>query len=171
MKKSASILLTVVSVLMVFTSVVYTGCKKDKCKGISCSNGGSCKDGNCVCPTGYTGVKCGDEVRQSYAKQYVGTGVDTDGEKYPESEFTFKSNGDDVTAMSVEIKEVNGNPVNSFDIKLETNESYSIVEKTDKGLTYTGGGTINSTSATMEIKVTGSVGSFAVTYANLIAKS
>ena len=170
MKKSASILFAIVSVLMIFTTVVYTGCKKDKCKGISCSNGGSCKDGNCVCATGYAGSKCEDEVRQSYVKKYVGTGMDTEGDKYPESEFSFTTNGDDVNAMKVEIKEVNGNPVNTFEIKLETNTSYSIVPKTDDGITYSGGGTIGASTASMEIKVEANGRSFTVTYANLMAQ-
>ncbi len=34
------------------------GCSKDKCKDITCLNGGSCIDGACNCVNGYTGDRC-----------------------------------------------------------------------------------------------------------------
>ena len=39
-----------------------TGCKKDKpidlCENTTCYNGGSCVEGNCNCPSGFTGANC-----------------------------------------------------------------------------------------------------------------
>jgi hypothetical protein len=51
-------LLTALFVLFTFSIVTYTSCKEDKCKNIVCANGGSCAEGKCVCPTGYTGTVC-----------------------------------------------------------------------------------------------------------------
>ena len=35
------------------------------CAGVTCLNGGSCVNGVCNCPTGYTGANCGSEVTPS----------------------------------------------------------------------------------------------------------
>ena len=40
-----------------------SGCKKDPCDGVVCLNGGACDgDGNCICPSGYTGEHCETNV-------------------------------------------------------------------------------------------------------------
>lgn len=51
-------LYTAIILLGVFATVTYTACKADKCKDITCLNGGSCSDGICACPDGYTGNLC-----------------------------------------------------------------------------------------------------------------
>ncbi len=51
------ILLAVVSLSFSFFAII-SSCKKDKCKGITCLNSGTCSDGNCNCPAGYTGSRC-----------------------------------------------------------------------------------------------------------------
>lgn len=40
-----------------------TSCQKeeDPCEGVSCQNGGSCVNGQCDCPQGYTGPSCTDQ--------------------------------------------------------------------------------------------------------------
>ena len=44
--------------LSFFLILFFFACKKDPCKGILCLNGGSCADGLCNCPPGFTGVNC-----------------------------------------------------------------------------------------------------------------
>ncbi len=47
----------------VLSASVYTSCTKDKtdkCKTLVCLHGGTCKDGACSCPTGYSGGTCAD---------------------------------------------------------------------------------------------------------------
>ena len=58
MKKIFALLLPVIITLSVFTTITYTACKQDKCKDITCTNGGSCSDGTCICPDGYSGKRC-----------------------------------------------------------------------------------------------------------------
>ena len=58
MKHTKSVVLTIILVLSAFVAVIYSSCKKDKCKGVDCKNTSICKDGLCVCPTGYSGKFC-----------------------------------------------------------------------------------------------------------------
>jgi hypothetical protein len=38
--------------------ITIAACKKDKCEGVVCENGGTCDDGNCKCLAGFTGTYC-----------------------------------------------------------------------------------------------------------------
>src|ERR1043165_540251 len=51
-------LLAGIITILVFAAVAYTSCKKDICHNVACLNGGYCKGGNCICPSGYTGSLC-----------------------------------------------------------------------------------------------------------------
>lgn len=61
MQKIRFSILTALFVLLTFSIVTYTSCTVDKCDNLVCLNGGSCTDGVCKCPTGYSGVLCEDE--------------------------------------------------------------------------------------------------------------
>jgi len=39
-----------------------SGTSNDPCAGVTCLNGGTCIDGSCLCPNGYTGDDCGTVV-------------------------------------------------------------------------------------------------------------
>lgn len=53
MKKAYALL------FVAFSLLTITSCtKKDKCETTICRNGGTCYDGSCTCPTGYTGSDC-----------------------------------------------------------------------------------------------------------------
>lgn len=43
------------------TTLATSGCKKDPCGKINCTNGGYCANGECVCPEGFTGVDCSQQ--------------------------------------------------------------------------------------------------------------
>ncbi len=58
MKQTKAIVLTALLTVLAFGSVVYTSCRKDRCKRLNCQNGGTCNDGFCICPSGYTGTYC-----------------------------------------------------------------------------------------------------------------
>jgi hypothetical protein len=56
-----SVITTALTTLLLFASVLYTGCFKDAldpCAKVTCQNGGTCSGGSCDCPTGYTGTYC-----------------------------------------------------------------------------------------------------------------
>lgn len=48
---------TLLAISMLFV-VVGCGKDEDKCKNVTCQNGGSCLDGTCNCVNGYTGDRC-----------------------------------------------------------------------------------------------------------------
>lgn len=53
------IIITALFTITFFSVALHTGCTQtDKCASISCKNGGTCNDGICNCPTGYTGNLC-----------------------------------------------------------------------------------------------------------------
>lgn len=56
MKNQLFFFLTIVLSL----GLCLSGCG-DPCKDVACLNGGSCVEGDCVCPTGYSGINCETE--------------------------------------------------------------------------------------------------------------
>lgn len=42
-----------------------SSCRKDPCESKVCKNGGTCDNGTCNCPSGYTGSDCGTEKTPS----------------------------------------------------------------------------------------------------------
>ena len=61
MKKLIFLLLTVCGL----TFVLISSCKKetkDPCEGITCLNGGTCANGSCNCPQGYSGSNCSQQL-------------------------------------------------------------------------------------------------------------
>jgi hypothetical protein len=57
MKKQIIRLISALS-MMLAVSLFIPSCK-DKCKDVSCLNGGTCEDGDCKCPASATGADCG----------------------------------------------------------------------------------------------------------------
>ncbi|MCB9065179.1 MAG: calcium-binding EGF-like domain-containing protein [Chitinophagales bacterium] len=53
-----SIVLSAIGVLATFTAVTYTSCNNDPCKAIVCAYGGTCNEGECICPSGFEGTHC-----------------------------------------------------------------------------------------------------------------
>ncbi|MES2702434.1 MAG: EB domain-containing protein [Bacteroidota bacterium] len=58
MKQTRYIFSTIIITLLTFGAVVYTSCKKDRCKELTCQNGSACDNGFCICPSGYSGKFC-----------------------------------------------------------------------------------------------------------------
>ena len=70
MKKARLVVCSALLSLFMLTAVVYTSCTKsadtkttpptvvDKCLSVVCQNTGTCTNGICTCPTGYSGTNC-----------------------------------------------------------------------------------------------------------------
>lgn len=65
-----------IGMLVCISAYVFNGCKKnpnnkggifstDPCKDVSCLNGGTCNDGVCLCPQGYSGSTCASQITPS----------------------------------------------------------------------------------------------------------
>lgn len=55
---------------IILLSITFSSCKKeetnsDPCKNITCLNGGHCANAQCVCPQGYTGADCSQQITPS----------------------------------------------------------------------------------------------------------
>ena len=61
-----TIILSAITAALAFSAVTYTSCKSDKCNAIRCANGGLCKDGNCLCQSGYEGGQCETVTRNKF---------------------------------------------------------------------------------------------------------
>lgn len=66
--------LTTFSVIALFSLVLYmASCKPDPCKtrAVECNNGGTCKDGECICAAGYEGDSCQFKVNKKFDSFYA----------------------------------------------------------------------------------------------------
>lgn len=67
-----NVVLTTILTISVFSAVIYTSCKKDKCSNVICLNLGACDGGNCYCPTGYEGRRCDTLARNKFIFTFQG---------------------------------------------------------------------------------------------------
>lgn len=58
MKQTRAVIIATILTFFAFGAVLYTSCTKDHCKNMNCQNGGTCSNGFCLCPDGYTGTYC-----------------------------------------------------------------------------------------------------------------
>ena len=55
-----------------FCAVIYSSsCNKDKCKDVTCQNGGTCSGGTCTCLVGYEGTNCETKSRDKFIKTWT----------------------------------------------------------------------------------------------------
>lgn len=69
-----TIFYTIFAVAGLFAFVLYfAACKPDPCvtRAVDCRNGGTCKDGTCICALGYEGDSCQFRVNQKFDSYYA----------------------------------------------------------------------------------------------------
>jgi|GEM_PF-790322 len=122
---------------------------------VSCS-----KDDDTTCPTGYEGSDCKTEVRTQYAYTYKGNGTYTSTDPNdPSGSFTnwgiaFSPNGTDATSMNMQLLDANLASQLAFTVTLKSNTTFTVDAKTSGNNSYTGSGTVNTTSASLTLTET-----------------
>ncbi|HYD21017.1 MAG TPA: hypothetical protein VEB40_06035 [Flavipsychrobacter sp.] len=71
--KAKPALLAAAIAIFSFITVVYTSCTPDKCKDVVCQNGGTCGEGNCTCPTGFSGTLCATNDATKFLGTWTGS--------------------------------------------------------------------------------------------------
>lgn len=82
----------VILALFTVATFAFTSCK-DECKDVTCQNGGTCTEGVCDCPEGYSGSECETKANAKFVGSW----------KYNES-----CDGASVTDFAVSISEASG---------------------------------------------------------------
>jgi hypothetical protein len=73
MKKSPIILSLLATVLLFGFTLYFSACQPDACvtRATECKNGGTCRDGDCVCALGYEGDSCQFTVNKKFDGYYA----------------------------------------------------------------------------------------------------
>lgn len=64
-----------ISVLLMIAGTSFSGCNSDPCETVVCQNGGTCDDGSCVCPQGFSGSSCENNNNPACVQNNTGTVV------------------------------------------------------------------------------------------------
>ncbi|MBL7766215.1 MAG: calcium-binding EGF-like domain-containing protein [Chitinophagaceae bacterium] len=67
-------IVTTLAVLMIFGAAMYmSSCKPNACitRAVECKNGGTCRDGDCICASGYEGDSCQFTVNKKFDSYYA----------------------------------------------------------------------------------------------------
>ncbi|HEY9177459.1 MAG TPA: calcium-binding EGF-like domain-containing protein [Flavipsychrobacter sp.] len=131
-----SIILSAMGVAAVFTTVTVTSCNDDPCKSIVCAYGGTCADGDCICPSGYEGTHCEIVTREKFKGVWTvfEDGTSTNPAQY---EVSFV-NGEGATDMSI-TNFYNRFPGNDVNIRVK-GDSMFIPQQTVNGYVIEGWG-------------------------------
>jgi hypothetical protein len=140
MKKIKNILLASILTMSAFTATIMTSCNPDACQDVICSNGGTCTDGACSCPSGYEGASCDTRTITKYLGSYVGNGTDDNGGVYTswklviaQTDTTSTTNATFVLLNSSNVQQL------SFTGTISSNGIISLDNKTTTNFLYTNG--------------------------------
>lgn len=170
MKSIKYVALSAFLTLSAFCAVLYTSCSKDKCKDVTCLNGGTCSDGNCTCKVGTSGTNCDVVYRTLFSFTYKGNGTDNIGGTYTNNTLTFTSPSDtsDYTQMQMVWKDGVGGVVYTLPVTLSnfatSGAIITIPSTTQSGYTVSGTGTISATAVSLSLTETPVGGGTAVIY-------
>ena len=161
MKNLKSIFLATFLTIGAFSTTVFTSCEKDACDDIVCANGGTCTEGICACPSGYTGTLCDTKANSSFvgnwsAKEKV-NGATTWGSPYT---VTITADGTDPKAFYLVNYGNYGCTAGTYQVTAMSNngKDYSI-SNTACSTNFTGSGSIATSGSTSTVS-----GTYTATY-------
>jgi hypothetical protein len=154
MKSIKYIALSAILTFSAICAVVYTSCKKDACKDVTCLHGGVCSDGNCInCNVGYEGTNCATLSKDKFVGTYTGSEICTVGtDNYS---VTLSSASDDLVLTYTNL--YNESITATCTITSTSTFSFSgtqVVGGTP--VTFTGTGTLSSSNLTVTYTITNS---------------
>ena len=156
------IVVSAVVTLSVFCAVLYSSCAKDGCKSVTCFNYGSCSGGLCTCLPGIGGNNCEIVYRRNYAHQYRGNTPGNTGHSTSNNVLTF-TEGDTTNYNNMQLE---WDDAGTLDVKMPivlsnnstSGSSFTVTSTTYNYKTYTGAGSLSSTSATLHLTETDTTG-------------
>lgn len=121
-----------------FSAVTMVSCNKDDDKG---------------CELGYTGSDCKTAIIASYAlNNYKGNGTDNKAETYTDWQLSVApTSTTDAKKFAVTLKDAAGVPQFVFNATLTSESAFNLDGQTIGSYSYTGGGTVNASSAALNI--------------------
>lgn len=134
-----SIVLSAVGAIAVFSTVTITSCNDDPCKAIVCAYGGTCTEGECLCPSGYEGTHCEIVTREKYEGVWT---VFEDGTVTKPAQYEIRiKNGVGATDMTIS-NFYNRFPGNDVSVRVK-GDSLFIPQQTVNGYVIEGSGYLN----------------------------
>ncbi|MEZ5047906.1 MAG: calcium-binding EGF-like domain-containing protein [Chitinophagaceae bacterium] len=164
MKKT--ILFTSILVLCGFMSIIYlNSCKPNPCvtRAVACLNGGTCHDGDCVCPTGYEGDSCQNSVNKKFDSYYacIRTRI-INNVQVDDNDDTLRINAMPNSNFNIQYYSIRS-PFEVIPAKVN-NTTFTIPEYQLLDVVYSGNGSLNNGVLTMTVFRVWSTGSDKTTY-------
>ncbi len=166
MKKISYI--TGIIILLLFGSTAYfSSCVHDACvaRNVTCKNNGTCRDGDCICPSGYEGDSCQFKVNQKFAGYYkcIRTGFINDNTPYNNDDsICIRANNDKFGITFFSIRDsiifVYKGTVNDNFITVPEQVIVDTSLNPDVSYTVSGNGSLNGEVITLTLNTTWPIG-------------
>jgi len=156
-------------------SVFYSSCAKDQCGAIQCINHGTCNNGQCRCLPGTGGANCQTIYRDAYRGDYRGVPPNDSMSTYMHT-LQFRYTDGDTLYKEMDMLWIDENNQTVANVQINfmeqslTSSTFSVVPTTAGGVTYTGNGTVNDRTATVQMKRTYAGGGHDIVFFNSYAK-
>ena len=142
MKKNFS--LGIATILFAIISFTISSCSTDKCKGVTCQNGGTCVNGNCNCASGYEGTSCQTKANAKFVGTYNGN-LTCDGASPSADAYSVIAGTSPLAII------INQNGTATLLAASVSNMNISIPSQDISGATFSGSGTLNGNNITLNI--------------------
>ena len=175
MKLIKNIMLAGVAAMGIAGSVFYSSCVKDQCGAIQCINHGTCNNGQCRCLAGTGGANCQTIYRDAYLGFYKGQ-PPNDTSSVNMHSLQFRYNFGDTLYKEMDLLWIDENNQEVANVQINfmeqslTSSTFSVVPTTVAGVTYTGNGTVDDRTATVQMTRTYAGGGHDIVFFNSYIK-